>query len=26
VCSELGEQRDEFVNAAGKRLLRKTEW
>jgi len=26
VCSELGEQRDVFVNAAGKRLLRKTEW
>jgi metal-responsive CopG/Arc/MetJ family transcriptional regulator len=26
VCSELGDQRDEFVNAAGQRLLRKTEW
>ena len=26
VCSEVEDQRDEFVNAAGKRLLSKTEW
>ena len=26
VCSELGEQGDEFVSAAGQRLLRKTKW
>ena len=26
VCSELGEQADEFVSAAGQRLLRKTQW
>jgi metal-responsive CopG/Arc/MetJ family transcriptional regulator len=26
VCSEVGEQRDEFVYEAGRRLLRKTQW
>lgn len=26
VCSEVGEQHDEFVSAAGHRLLRKTKW
>lgn len=26
VCSELGEQHDEFVNVAGRRLLQKAEW
>src|SRR5688572_3636634 len=26
VCSQLGPQRDEFVNVAGRRLLRKTQW
>ena len=26
VCGEVGEQVDEFVSAAGNRLLRKTQW
>jgi metal-responsive CopG/Arc/MetJ family transcriptional regulator len=26
VCSELGGQHNEFVEAAGRRLLQKTEW
>ena len=26
VCKELGNQHDKFVNAAGRRLLQKTEW
>ena len=26
VCAEIGDQPDEFVSAAGRRLLRKAEW
>lgn len=26
VCSELGDQHDDFVSVAGQRLLRKTKW
>jgi metal-responsive CopG/Arc/MetJ family transcriptional regulator len=26
VCNEVGEQHDEFISAAARRLLRKTKW
>jgi metal-responsive CopG/Arc/MetJ family transcriptional regulator len=26
VCSEIGDQKDEFVRAVGRRVLKRTEW
>ena len=26
VCSEVGDQKDDFVRAAGRRILKRTEW